>query len=458
MSPSSQSIETIVANQRQFFGTGVTRSVAFRIDQLKILKNAIIAHEENIYEALYLDLHKSKQEAFLTEISIVIQEINLHIRKLKKWIKPKKKQTPIHLQPSSSKIIYEPLGISLIMSPWNYPVQLLLNPLVGSISAGNCAILKPSPYASHTSNVLNDIIKNTFQESYIDIVQGGREVNQRLLKERFDIIFFTGSPSLGKVVMEKASQHLTPVILELGGKSPAIVDKDANLKIAARRIAWGKTINAGQTCIAPDYLFIHQDVKEAFLKHLRSSFIELLGTDIRNSPHFARIINDNAFDRLISYLHDGSVIIGGESVKSERYISPTVIDNVDLNSNLMKDEIFGPMLPIIPFDNINKAINHINSNEKPLAFYYFGNSKQAEEILSKCTSGGGCINDTIIHIANHNLPFGGTGNSGMGSYHGKDSFNAFSHKRSIMKSNTKVDIPLRYPPYKYFEWIKRFLS
>lgn len=458
MASSTILINELLISQRQFFNTGATRSISFRIEQLKKLKQAVERNEERICDALWRDLHKSKQEAYLTEVSIIIQEINLHIRKLRRWAKPKKVATPIHLKPSSSRVVYEPLGVSLIIAPWNYPFQLILNPLIGSISAGNCAVIKPSPYSKHTSQLLEEIISDIFPANYISIVQGGREANQLLLKERFDIIFFTGSPELGKVVMEAASAHLTPVVLELGGKSPVIVDKTANLKIAAKRIIWGKTINAGQTCIAPDYLFVHDSIKDEFINHLQDSISNLFGKDIKANPHFGRIINDKAYDRLVSYLSDGDIIIGGDVDSGQRYISPTVMHNMKPDSDVMQHEIFGPILPLVTFENIKEPIDYINNNEKPLALYYFGDPKQARQVMSQCSSGGGCINDTIIHIANHNLPFGGVGNSGMGNYHGIHSFKAFSNVRSIMRSTNSIDLPFRYPPYKYFKWVKRLLK
>lgn len=454
----TESIENIVSAQKKHFQSGATKPISFRINQLKRLKQVILKHESKLYEALWHDLHKSKEETFLTEISIVLKEIDFHIRNLKKWCKPKRAFTPIQLLPSSSEIIYEPLGTALIISPWNYPFQLLFNPLVGAISAGNCAILKPSPHTKNTLIVMENIIKEAFDPEYICLIQGEGNVVDVLLKQRFDIIFFTGSPSFGKVVMEAAAKHLIPVVLELGGKSPVIVDKDANLKIAAKRIIWGKTINAGQTCIAPDYLLVHRSIKNELANHIRSSLQELFGDDIKSSNNYARIVSDSRFDKLVQYLNDGDPIIGGEVDKSEKYISPTLLDNVSLDSDVMTEEIFGPILPIITFNDIEEAVNHINNNEKPLALYYFGNSSKAKDIINRCTSGGACINDTIIHVANHNLPFGGVGNSGMGSYHGNNSFRAFSHQRSIMKSPTWIDVAFRYPPYMMFGFVKRLLS
>ncbi|MDO5523090.1 MAG: aldehyde dehydrogenase [Bacteroidia bacterium] len=450
-------IKTGLAAQRAFFATGTTRDTSFRTEQLKKFKSAIKKHEKKIADALWADLHKSFEEAYLTEISIVIQEINNHIHRLKKWSKPKRVPTPSHLLPSSSRIIYEPLGVSLIVAPWNYPFQLLMNPLVGSISAGNCAVLKPSPYTQNTAKVMQELIKETFPPEYIDIVLGGREVNELLFKQKTDIVFYTGSPAVGKVVMSAAAEQLTPVVLELGGKSPCIVDKDAKLSVAARRIVWGKTINAGQTCIAPDYLLVHESVKDALIEEMKTAVREMFGEDVRQSKHFGRIVNDKAFDRLSGYLTNGKIVLGGVSDKSERYISPTVLDDAKPEDAVMQEEIFGPILPVMTFADINKAISYVNSNEKPLAFYYFGKSKKAKEVLLKTTSGGGCINDTVVHVANHRLPFGGVGNSGMGRYHGKESFLAFSNRRSMVTTPTRIDFPFRYAPYKFFRWIRKII-
>ncbi len=450
-------IESTLLKQRKFFAENHTRDISFRIEQLKKFKSAIKIFEKSIADALWADLHKSFEEAYITEISIVIQEIDNHIRNLKKWSKPRRVLTSLHLLPSSSKIIYEPLGVSLIVAPWNYPFQLLMNALVGSISAGNCAVLKPSPYTENTAKVIEKLIKETFAPEYIDIVQGGRSINELLFKQKFNIIFYTGSPAVGKVVMRAAAENLTPVILELGGKSPCIVDNDANLSVAAKRIIWGKTINAGQTCIAPDYLFVHESVKDELIEKMKLAIQEMFGYDVQKSKHFGRIVNDKAFERLSGYLTNGNIVAGGITDKSERYISPTLLDNIKEGDAIMQEEIFGPILPIMTFSEIDEAIAYINSNEKPLAFYYFGKSKKAKEILSKTTSGGGCINDTVVHVANHRLPFGGVGNSGMGKYHGKDSFHAFSNRRSIVFTPTWIDLPLKYVPYKFFNLIRKII-
>ncbi len=454
---SFEKIKGIIAAQREYFATGATLSYEFRREQLKRLQAALKKWEKALCRALWNDLHKSAEEAVLTEISIVSGEIKNHISNLKSWMKHERRSTPLKMMPSRSRIVSEPLGNTLIISPWNYPVQLLLNPLVGTISAGCTAILKPSPYVPETSATIEKMISETFDEKYIAVVQGNREVNTQLLDERFDLIFFTGSPSLGKKVMQAAARNLTPVILELGGKSPCIVDKDADIKIAARRIAWGKTLNAGQTCIAPDYLLIHSSLSEKFATAMREELHRLHGENIEKSKHFVRMVNDRAFERVSSYLKDGRIVFGGTTNAAERYIEPTLLADVSPDSPVMQNEIFGPVLPMIKFNNVEEAIHFVNEREKPLALYYFGEKKKGFEVIRKTSSGGACINDTIMHIANENLPFGGVGNSGMGHYHGRDSFEAFSHKRAVVVTTTLLDLPFRYMPYKMFELVKKIL-
>ncbi len=462
-----------LAKQRAFFETGQTRDIDFRIAQLSNLKQATIKNREKIEQALWLDLHKSPEEAFLTEISIVISEIDNHIKHLKKWARPKKVNTPIFMLPSSSKILYEPLGVALIIAPWNYPFQLLFNTLVGAISAGCCSILKPSPDATNIAKVMEEIVKETFQPDYIALVQGGRDTNTALLAQRFDIIFFTGSPKVGKVVMQAAAANLTPVILELGGKSPCIVDANANLDVAAKRIVWGKLINAGQTCIAPDYLFVHESIKEELLSKMAAN-IELMyggeveqvhggdsvpkhGANIKQSRFYPRIVSDKAFDRLTGLLNEGTIHTGGQVDAKERFIAPTILDNVEPHFLIMQEEIFGPILPVMTFEHIDEVISYVNKHEKPLAFYYFGKNKKAKEVLAQTSSGGACVNDIIMHVANHNLPFGGVGNSGLGKYHGKESFLAFSNKRAVVTTPTWIDLPFKYVPFRYFKLIKKII-
>jgi len=456
---STERIINIREAQKTFFASGATLDIKFRKEMLLNLLSAIEKWEDRLAEALWTDLHKSYEEAYLTEISIVKTEIKTHLRKVSGWARRKKVHSPLKLFPSRSYIVKEPLGNSLIISPWNYPVQLLLNPLVGAISAGCTAVLKPSPYVPNVSKTIEEMISEAFDERYISVVQGNRTVNTALLEQRWDLIFFTGSPSLGKKVMEAASRHLTPVILELGGKSPCIIDKSADIRIAAKRIAWGKTLNSGQTCIAPDYILIHNEIKNEFVKAFAEEIKNLHGEDIQADRHYVRMVNDKAFERVTGYFKDGNIIYGGRTDAATRFIEPTLIENVPLDSPLMTEEIFGPVFPIVTFeDNFKeRVIEFVTSREKPLAFYYFGKESDGWEIIRRTSSGGGCINDVIMHIANENVPFGGVGNAGMGRYHDKDSFDAFSHTRSIIATGTWIDLPFRYMPYKIFGLVKKIL-
>ena len=459
----STTIEQIVSirkAQKDFFKSGATLDLKFRKAMLKKFLAAMEKWEPVLTDALWTDLHKSYEEAYLTEISLVKGEIKTHIRHLVKWAKRRKASTPVKLFPSRSYIVKEPLGNSLIISPWNYPVQLLLNPLVGAISAGCTAVLKPSPYVPNVSKAIEDMIADTFAPEYIATVQGHRDVNTALLEQRWDLIFFTGSPALAKTVMAAAAQNLTPVILELGGKSPCIIDKTADIPTTAKRLAWGKTLNSGQTCIAPDYILIHEDVKEAFVKAFGEEVVKLHGIDIKADKHYVRMVNDKAFERVSSYLKDGKTVYGGATDASERFIEPTILDNVSLDSPVMTEEIFGPVFPMVTLkgdDFKQQVIYFVTSREKPLAFYYFGKESDGWDIIGKTSSGGGCINDVIMHIANENIPFGGVGNSGMGRYHDKESFEAFSHTRSIVSTGTWIDLPFRYMPYKMFGLVKKLL-
>ena len=448
-------ISTTCSKQKQFFRSGATLPLCFRRQMLRKLSDAMHQYEKPLAEALWTDLHKSYEEAYLTELSIVYGEIRNHLRHLSHWARAERKSSPLAIMPATSRIIKEPLGNTLIIAPWNYPVQLLLNPLVGAISAGCTAMLKPSPYVPNVSRVLTEMIRATFPEEYIAIVEGNREVNQMLLAERWDLIFFTGSPSLGKMVMEAAAKHLTPVVLELGGKSPCIIDKSADLEVAAKRVAWGKSLNAGQTCIAPDYLMIHEEVKDKFLKLLVKEWKHLLTKDPQKAKHFVRIVSDKALERLIGYLDNGTIYHGGKYDKATRYLSPTILTDVQENAPVMQEEIFGPIFPVMTFKDLDEVISFVNKREKPLALYYFG--KDDQKILRHTTSGGACVNDVIMHIVNHKVPFGGVGNSGMGAYHGKDSFLTFSHRRSVIKTPTWVDMPFRYMPYKLFKLIKKMV-
>lgn len=454
---STSEIKSIVASQRRFLRSEATFDIGYRLAALKRLRGAIVEYERELTEALYIDLHKSYEEAYLTEISIVLGEIDNFLKNLTRWAAPSKKKTPLKLFPSRSAIITEPLGLALIVAPWNYPVQLLLNPLVGAIAAGCTAVLKPSPYVPHVAEVLERLVKATFDKEYVAVVQGNRDVNTALLAERYDVIFFTGSPELGRVVMRAAAENLTPVILELGGKSPVVVDKTADVALAAKRVAWGKTLNAGQTCIAPDYLLIHRDVKSEFVEAYRNALCELHGVDARQSRHYVRMVSDRAFERVASYLKEGSVVVGGTINATERYIEPTLLDDVNPGARVLREEIFGPILPMVEIGSVDEAIDYIVEREKPLALYVFAEQRVAEHVLRRTSSGGACINDVIMHIANEHLPFGGVGNSGMGRYHGRDSLYAFSHRRSVLSSPTWLDLPFRYMPYRLFRFVKRLL-
>ena len=448
-------IGEIRAKQESYFRSGATLDVRTRKANLVAFEKAVLKWEKPLCEALWKDLHKSYEESYIAEVSILLGEIRTHIRNVGKWTRPQRRPTPMKLFPSRSKIISEPLGTALIISPWNYPVQLLLTPLVGVISSGCTAVLKPSPDVPEVSDVIEKMIRDTFPEEYVAVVQGDRDVNTALLEQRWDMIFFTGSPSFGRAVMAAAAKNLTPVVLELGGKSPCIIDKDADIEVAAKRVAWGKSLNAGQTCIAPDYLMLHKNIKDKFLSELEKAFGELLGDDPQKSEHFVRIVNDAAFERLKGYLADGEVVFGGKTDKSERYFSPTVLDHVSPDSPVMQEEIFGPIFPVQTFSSLDEVIRFVSMREKPLALYYFGS--QGDKVLKHTTSGGSCINDVIMHIANENVPFGGVGMSGMGSYHHKRTFDVFTHYRSVISTPTWIDLPFRYMPYMWFNAVKRLL-
>jgi aldehyde dehydrogenase (NAD+) len=442
------SISDIICQQRNFFTTGKTRNITFRIEQLKTLKKAVLGHQEAILEALKADLHKPEFEAYATEIG-VIKEIDYAIKHINTWVKPQKVAVPFEQLPAKARIYPEPLGVVLIIGPWNYPFQLIISPLVGAIASGNCAILKPSESAPNTSRILSKMIAEYFNQAYIAVVEGGVETSQKLLAEKFDHIFFTGGTTVGKIVMEAAAKHLTPVTLELGGKSPCIVDIDINIEATAKRITWGKFINAGQTCIAPDYLLVDKRIKNQLLDEIGKCLKEFYGDNPAKSPDYGRIITQKNFDRLVNLLKNGEIIIGGETNRSERYIAPTVIENVSLTDPIMQEEIFGPILPVIEYSEISEAIALINCHPKPLALYLFTQNKNLQKrVLQETSSGGVCINDTVMQVSVSSLPFGGVGDSGIGSYHGKASFDTFSHYKSVLHKPFWLDIKLLYPPYK----------
>lgn len=440
-------IHEIVESEKHFFRTGVTRGVDFRIDMLKKFRKAIIENDELISASLKADLNKQPFESYMCETGLLLEEINFHIKRLKKWSKTRRVKSGIGQLPGKSYVCPEPYGVVLIMAPWNYPVQLCLLPLVGAISAGNCAVVKPSAYAPESSRVISKLIESAFPTGFVTAVEGGRDANKALLDEPFDYIFFTGSVAVGKTVMEAAAKRLTPVTLELGGKSPIIVDETANLPLAARRIAFGKVLNAGQTCVAPDYLMIEKSVEAPFIEEYKKALADFFPDG--DMSGMVRIINDKHFERVCNILdNSGSIAIGGARDAETRFIEPAVLTGVPVDSPAMQQEIFGPVLPVLPYEKLDDCIDFIRSRPKPLALYIFSENKMNQEkVLNSCSFGGGCINDTVIHLASSHMSFGGVGESGMGSYHGKKSFDTFTHYRSVLKQG-KLDVKLRYFPYK----------
>ncbi|MBW4586863.1 aldehyde dehydrogenase [Aetokthonos hydrillicola Thurmond2011] len=454
------SIPEVIQKQRAFFKEGKTKDINFRLQQLKILNQAIIDYEQAIFQSVSADLHKSETETFGTEIAVILKEIEYSTKNLRKWTRAKKVGVPFQLLPASARIQPEPLGLVLIIGPWNYPIQLIMAPLVAAIAAGNCAILKPSELAPHTSQVMSEIINKYFDPAYIALLEGGVETSQQLLAENFDHIFFTGGTAVGKIVMQAAAKNLTPVTLELGGKSPCIVDSDVNIELAARRITWGKFVNAGQTCVAPDYLLVNKGIKKNLLDAIQACIREFYGDNPAKSPDYGRIIHQKHFDRLVNLLKDGKILIGGQTDSSDRYIAPTVIENVSLTEPIMQEEIFGPILPVLEYTDIAEAIALINSRPKPLALYLFSNNKSLQKRVCLETSSGAMgINNTLMHTAVPSLPFGGVNDSGIGSYHGKAGFDTFSHHKSVLNKPLMLDFKLLYPPYEgKLPWIKRLFS
>ena len=439
--------ETII-NQKKFYLTDRTKDISYRLRHLKALYNSIEKHENEIAEALNKDLNKSHFEAYETEIGIVLSEIRHTIKNLPIWSQPKR-VTPSFLHfPSTGYIYHEPYGSVLIMSPWNYPFQLTMVPLVGTIATGNCAIVKPSEYSYYTAEIMEKIIGEVFDSDYVSVVRGGRDANKELLDEKFDYIFFTGSPNVGRVVMQSASKYLTPVTLELGGKSPCIVDDTAKIPLAAKRIVWGKLLNAGQTCIAPDYLYIQKNIKDELISEIKKNIEEFYGAKPETNSDYPKIISDKHYNRLCSLMDKGTILCGGRVNEATRQIAPTLIDDVSWDDPIMREEIFGPLLPIMTFDTFDEIIPIINNRPKPLTMYLFTTNKDHEnKFINRLSFGGGCINDTIIHIANTNMSFGGVGESGMGQYHGKTSYETLTHEKTIIKKSNLIDIALRYPPF-----------
>ena len=437
--------------QKQFFETGRTRDLAFRICQLQLLADAMRKNETVLGEALKKDLGKSAFESYATEIGFVLADIRYTIQNLQKWSAPKRVRTPLYLFPGKSKIQKEPYGSVLILGPYNYPVQLLAEPLVGAIAAGNCAVLKPSELTPHVSEAMYQIVHSTLKEEYIACVEGGVEVNQELLSQKFDYIFFTGSERVGRIVMKAAAENLTPVTLELGGKSPVIIEKTANIKEAARRIAWGKLMNAGQTCVAPDYVLVDESRKQQFLTEMKTAFSHLYGKEIKKNPDFGRIVNERHMERLQKILEQDAkyLFCGGEADTLQRYIEPAILDlGKDQNAASMQEELFGPILPVLSYHKLEDAVRFVNKRAKPLALYLFTKKRSAEKfVLERVSSGGVCVNDTISHLINPDLPFGGVGASGMGQYHGKYSFDTFTHEKSVFYKPADWNLPVCYPPF-----------
>ncbi|MCF6224267.1 MAG: aldehyde dehydrogenase [Flavobacteriaceae bacterium] len=453
-------IPKIIHHHKVFFKNQQTKNIAFRKKSLQNLKREIIRNEAVITEALYKDFKKSAFESYATEIGIVLAEIDLIIKNINAWAKPKTVLPSLLNFPSWSKIYKEPFGSVLIIAPWNYPFQLAIAPLIGAIAGGNTIVLKPSELTPHTSKVIANLIATVFDEDYVKVIEGDVKVAQELLEQRWDYIFFTGSVQVGKIVAKAAANNLTPTTLELGGKSPCIIDKSANIKLAAKRLVWGKLINGGQTCIAPDYILIHESVKEQFVAHFKKEVENAYGKDPQKSNDYPRIINSKNFKRLQLMLSNEDILLGGETMEEDLYVAPTLLNNPDLDSEVMKDEIFGPIMPVLNYTSIEEIDIIISHFEKPLSFYVFTkNNAFAKNMITKYSFGGGVINDTIVHFANHRLPFGGVGHSGIGAYHGKASFDTFTHCKGVTRRYNWLDIPLKYAPYKgKLKTIKFFLK
>ena len=439
-----------INKQRKYFSTGETKDINFRIEKLKKLRDVLKSEEEKIFEALKKDLMKSSFESYVTEVAMVYDEINMHIKNIKKWSKKRRVKTPLVQFPAKSFIKLEPYGVVLIIGPFNYPFMLTMDPLIGAIAAGNTAVIKPSESAPETSKILKEILEKVFDEKYVLHVnpERGKEVVEELLKEKFDYIFFTGSATVGKIVMKAASQYLTPVTLELGGKSPCIIDKDCKLELAARRIVWGKLLNSGQTCVAPDYLYVHKDIEEEFIKKLEEEIKNQFGDNPLESEDYSKMVNEREFNRVLSYIDKEKLVFGGNYNRKTFQIEPTILKNVTWNDPVMEREIFGPIFPILSFENLDEVIRLVNSKDKPLALYYFSEDKnKIEKVINSTSSGGVTINDTLVHVSSSYLPFGGVGNSGMGEYHGKYSFDLFSNKKGVMNRKTFLDLKIRYAPF-----------
>lgn len=429
-----------------------------RVQSLEKLRQSIRKRESEICEALKVDLGKSGFESYGTEVGFILEDIKFVMSNLKSWMAPRKVPTPLTLFPGKSAIYHVPYGVVLIISPWNYPFQLCVSPLIGALAAGNRVVIKPSEFSTQTTKVLKEIVAEVFEQKNVVLVEGGVEDTQKLLEQHWDYIFFTGSTSVGRIIMKAAAEHLTPVTLELGGKSPCLIDHTANLDLAARRIAWGKFLNAGQTCVAPDYILVPRNLQKSFIEKMILNLKKFYG-DARHSEDYPRIIHEKHLDRLQGLLMTQKIALGGDVHREDRFLAPTIMQDVEWDDRVMEDEIFGPVLPVLPYDDIEEAVANILRRPKPLAFYLFTkNERQKEDLVGRIPFGGGCVNDTVIHLANPHLPFGGVGTSGLGSYHGKKSFDTFTHEKSLFNQSTKLDIPLRYPPYKgKLRWLKFFI-
>jgi aldehyde dehydrogenase (NAD+) len=442
------SIRELLTRQRAYFLTGKTKNIDYRIEQLRKLRDLIIENEEAIYEALNTDFRKSRFETYLSENGYMVMEINQFVKKLKKWARPKRLPSNLMNFPSSSFLMHEPYGLTLIIAPWNYPFQLAVGPLVGAIAAGNCSILKPSELTPATSTLIKKLINDNFDERFIHVIEGDASVTQSLLAEKFDYIFFTGGIHVGKIIAEAAAKHLTPVTLELGGKSPCIVDGSMNMDLAARRIIWGKFINNGQTCVAPDYIYVDRKYREDMLISLKKQIKNAFGDNPEHSPDLARIVNQQHFDRIKALIPESKIYHGGQTNESELYISPTILQDIGWDDDVMQEEIFGPLLPVISYQDMEEMISILKRKEKPLSLYIFSTRKSfIQNVLNELSFGGGTINDTVIHYGNPYVPFGGVGQSGYGAYHGKYSFETFSHTKGIVRKGNWLDMPVRYAPY-----------
>jgi aldehyde dehydrogenase (NAD+) len=462
MNMNPEIIQQKLQQLRSFYESGGTRTLAFRKQQLQLLKTTMLKYEQSLYDALYSDLKKSPEECWVTELGVVMAEINLALRSLPHWMQRERVKTNLVNLPSSSFVLREPLGVVLIISPWNYPLQLLFNPLIGAIAAGNCVVLKPSELALATAKVMGEIIKEIFSSAYIIFIEGdGAQIVPALMNNfRFNHVFYTGSTAVGKIIYQMAAAHLTPVTLELGGKSPCVVESDANISVAARRIAVTKFSNAGQMCIAPDYVLVHTSKKEELIAALKNALRAFFSENAVESYNYGKIINEKQFQRLVGYLTQGTIIHGGRHDIRQLYLEPTILENVPLDTPLMKEEIFGPVLPVLTFNTLDEAKAIIQNNPDPLSFYiYTSDTKKEQEWLQAISFGGGCVNNSSWHFTNHHLPFGGRGNSGMGKYHGKYSFDVFSHAKAVMKTPIWFDPAIKYPPFKgrlkIFKWIIR---